>query len=240
MPLDALHPEHRGVARRRASTGTAVFLTSTPDRVPHALLHNLKHNKVLHERVVFLTIVTRDIPYVPDEERGEVEPLGCNFYRIERGLRLQGRSRRAGAARGLRAQRLRVRHDGDVVLRVARDADRHRDAGHGAVAREAVRLDVEERDQGVRVLPGARPIASWSWGRRSSCKRAARKQKRRREAGVRQWCESAVTAARPSAQRIVFIALLSIWRIRSADTPYSSASSCSVAASSPRAASAPR
>jgi len=62
--------------------GTAVFLTSTPNRVPHALLHNLKHNKVLHERVVFLTIVTRDIPYVPDEERGEVESLGCNFYRI--------------------------------------------------------------------------------------------------------------------------------------------------------------
>jgi len=62
--------------------GTAVFLTSTPNRVPHALLHNIKHNKVLHERVVFLTIVTRDIPYVPDEERGEVESLGCNFYRI--------------------------------------------------------------------------------------------------------------------------------------------------------------
>ena len=64
LPLDVVHPEHRGVARRRACEGTAVFMTSTPDRVPHALLHNLKHNKVLHERVVFLTIVTRDIPYV--------------------------------------------------------------------------------------------------------------------------------------------------------------------------------
>ena len=56
--------------------GTAVFLTSAPDRVPHALLHNLKHNKVLHERVVFLTIVTRDIPYVPPRERYEIKPLG--------------------------------------------------------------------------------------------------------------------------------------------------------------------
>ena len=62
--------------------GTAVFLTSTQNRVPHALLHNLKHNKVLHERVVFLTIVTRDIPYVGDDERMEITPLGCDFYRF--------------------------------------------------------------------------------------------------------------------------------------------------------------
>ncbi|MBS0319537.1 MAG: potassium transporter Kup [Proteobacteria bacterium] len=62
--------------------GTAVFLTSTPRRVPHALLHNLKHNKVLHERVVFLTIVIRDEPYVDDHDRIEVSPLGCDFYRL--------------------------------------------------------------------------------------------------------------------------------------------------------------
>jgi KUP system potassium uptake protein len=62
--------------------GTAVFMTSTQDRVPHALLHNLKHNKVLHDRVVFLTIITRDIPYVPDNERIEISPLGCDFYRF--------------------------------------------------------------------------------------------------------------------------------------------------------------
>ncbi len=62
--------------------GTAVFLTSTPDRVPHALLHNLKHNKVLHERVVFLTVVTKEIPFVPPSERIEIETLGCEFYRM--------------------------------------------------------------------------------------------------------------------------------------------------------------
>jgi len=62
--------------------GTAVFLTSTPDRVPHALLHNLKHNKVLHERVVFLTVVTRDIPYVAADDRIEIRTLGCDFYRM--------------------------------------------------------------------------------------------------------------------------------------------------------------
>ena len=62
--------------------GTAVFLTSTPDRVPHALLHNLKHNKVLHERVVFLTVVTKEIPFVAEDERIEIETLGCEFYRM--------------------------------------------------------------------------------------------------------------------------------------------------------------
>ncbi|MBK7333983.1 MAG: potassium transporter Kup [Betaproteobacteria bacterium] len=62
--------------------GTAVFLTSTPDRVPHALLHNLKHNKVLHERVVFLTIVTREIPYVATEDRLEIKSLGADFHRM--------------------------------------------------------------------------------------------------------------------------------------------------------------
>jgi KUP system potassium uptake protein len=50
--------------------------------VPHALLHNLKHNKVLHERVVFLTVVMRDIPFVPDDERFRVQALGCDFFRM--------------------------------------------------------------------------------------------------------------------------------------------------------------
>jgi len=48
--------------------------------VPHALLHNLYHNKVLHERVVFLTVRTEDVPYVQDAERVEVRDLGDNFY----------------------------------------------------------------------------------------------------------------------------------------------------------------
>jgi KUP system potassium uptake protein len=63
--------------------GTAVFLTSTGDRVPHALLHNLKHNKVLHERVVFLTIHTRDIPRVGAEERIRLAGLGEEFWRMD-------------------------------------------------------------------------------------------------------------------------------------------------------------
>ncbi len=62
--------------------GTAIFMTSTPDRVPHALLHNLKHNKVLHQRVVLLTIAIRDVPYVDDDERIEVKSLGGEFYQF--------------------------------------------------------------------------------------------------------------------------------------------------------------
>ena len=62
--------------------GTAVFMAGDPEGVPNALLHNLKHFKVLHERVVFLTVVTRNVPWVPASERIVVEPLGPGFYRL--------------------------------------------------------------------------------------------------------------------------------------------------------------
>ena len=62
--------------------GTAVFMTSTPDGVPHALLHNLKHNKVLHERIVLLTVKIADQPYWPDADRVKKETLGEGFHRI--------------------------------------------------------------------------------------------------------------------------------------------------------------
>lgn len=62
--------------------GAAVFLTPTPDVVPHALLHNLNHNRVLHERVIFLTVKLKDVPWVPLSECATVEPLGHDCYRI--------------------------------------------------------------------------------------------------------------------------------------------------------------
>jgi KUP system potassium uptake protein len=62
--------------------GTAVFLTASKDGVPHALLHNLAHNKVLHERVVFLTVITENRPFVAAAERVEIEDLGHDFYRV--------------------------------------------------------------------------------------------------------------------------------------------------------------
>jgi KUP system potassium uptake protein len=63
--------------------GTAIFMSSTVDTVPHALLHNLKHNKILHEQTVFLTIVTHDVPRVPREDRVQLERLLNGFYRLE-------------------------------------------------------------------------------------------------------------------------------------------------------------
>ncbi|MFN7184030.1 MAG: potassium transporter Kup [Thermomonas haemolytica] len=63
--------------------GTAVFLTASPDMVPHALLHNLKHNKVLHQHNVFLTVETLDVPYAPKGKRLKIESIGGeDFYRV--------------------------------------------------------------------------------------------------------------------------------------------------------------
>jgi KUP system potassium uptake protein len=62
--------------------GTAVFMTSTPEGVPHALLHNLKHNKVLHERVILLTVKIMDVPYVEQDNRCQLESLGRGFHRL--------------------------------------------------------------------------------------------------------------------------------------------------------------
>lgn len=62
--------------------GTAVFLTTATEGVPHALLHNLNHNKVLHERIVLLTVVTEEVPRVADEERVTVTALSGEFFRV--------------------------------------------------------------------------------------------------------------------------------------------------------------
>jgi len=62
--------------------GTAVFMTSSAKGVPHALLHNLKHNKVLHERVMLLTVRIEDVPYVPAEKRMTTEDYTAGFFRV--------------------------------------------------------------------------------------------------------------------------------------------------------------
>jgi KUP system potassium uptake protein len=62
--------------------GTAVFMTTSMTGIPHALLHNLKHNKVLHERVMLLTVRIEDVPFVLGERRIETKDYGAGFYRI--------------------------------------------------------------------------------------------------------------------------------------------------------------
>jgi len=63
-------------------SGTAIFMTSNTEETPSSLLHNLKHNKVLHERIVFMTILTKDIPHVKPADRIKVETLENNVYRM--------------------------------------------------------------------------------------------------------------------------------------------------------------
>jgi KUP system potassium uptake protein len=62
--------------------GTAVFMTTSADGIPHALLHNLKHNKVLHERIILLTIRIQDVPYVEEGCQYDLSDLGDGFYRL--------------------------------------------------------------------------------------------------------------------------------------------------------------
>lgn len=69
------HPPHR-------VSGTAIYLTGSDSLVPVSLLHNLKHNKVLHERTIFLTFLTRDIPYVKDDERITLKDVGGGLYLV--------------------------------------------------------------------------------------------------------------------------------------------------------------
>src|SRR5215469_13504189 len=76
--VDALNPE-----KPPRVPGTAIFMTRDLARVPVALLHALKHYKVLHERVVMMQVDTQDVPHVPDEQRLEIAELGKSFYTIQ-------------------------------------------------------------------------------------------------------------------------------------------------------------
>ena len=75
--VEALNPE-----KPARIPGTAIFMTRDLERVPVALLHALKHYKVLHERVVMMLVETQDVPHVPDEQRLEITEQGKGFYTI--------------------------------------------------------------------------------------------------------------------------------------------------------------
>jgi KUP system potassium uptake protein len=80
IPLEVFtRSAHNSAAR---VGGTAIFMASTASGVPSALLHNIKHNKVLHERVIILTVQIEDVPYVDMVERSSVKEFGNGFYRL--------------------------------------------------------------------------------------------------------------------------------------------------------------
>jgi KUP system potassium uptake protein len=62
--------------------GTSVFLSTSAEVVPAALLHNLKHNQVLHERVLILNVKVEEVPHVPVKKRLEIHDAGSGFYRV--------------------------------------------------------------------------------------------------------------------------------------------------------------
>jgi KUP system potassium uptake protein len=82
LPMELFLPD---VAKRQPVRvpGVAVFLTSDPEGAPGVLLHHLKHNKMLHERVVLLSILTTEIPEIDDASRVAVQELGEGFYRVK-------------------------------------------------------------------------------------------------------------------------------------------------------------
>ena len=71
-----------GSGRTARVKGTAVFMTGNAEQIPAALLHNLKHNKVLHERVVLMSVRTEDIPHVPAEQRFDIKHLEHGFHTV--------------------------------------------------------------------------------------------------------------------------------------------------------------
>ena len=80
IPFEVFAKSAHSSAQRVA--GTAIFMSSTRGGVPSALLHNIKHNKVLHERVVVLTIAIQDVPVLEDGERIEMKNFGQGFYKM--------------------------------------------------------------------------------------------------------------------------------------------------------------
>jgi len=80
LPLDIFAKSARTSTAR--VEGTAIFLNSATAGTPSALLHNIKHNKVLHDRVVVLTVLISDSPYVDADKRCEIQDLGDGFYRV--------------------------------------------------------------------------------------------------------------------------------------------------------------
>jgi KUP system potassium uptake protein len=81
LPLD-LFLQDLEASKLHRVPGTAVFMSGNPHGTPIALLHNLRHNQVLHQRVIILNIASRDVPYVADKDRVKVERLRPDIYRV--------------------------------------------------------------------------------------------------------------------------------------------------------------
>jgi K+ transporter len=132
--------------------GAAVFMQASSGDVPVALLHNLKHNRILHEKVVRLTVVIERVPYTSLFERIQVASLGLGFWRVvgHYGYMQQPNVPdllSLAAPLGAHAASRR-----DKLLPESRNDHRVRQTRNGAVARTTVRHHAAQRDAGVRLL----------------------------------------------------------------------------------------
>jgi KUP system potassium uptake protein len=100
--------------------GTAIFLTGRTGGVPSALLHNLKHNKMIHQRNVFLTLVTEKVPHVPEAERAVVEEMQPGFFRVFARYGYMEDFDVPMLLRSLGPQGLKVDPEGDVTFFLSR------------------------------------------------------------------------------------------------------------------------
>ena len=124
LPLDVFIKSAASVHRVR---GTAVFLSTSADTVPSALLHNLKHNQVLHERVLILNVKVEEVPHVPPAKRLEVHDAGKGFYRVILHYGFMDEVDVPARPRPDRVVRRRLQHDEHQLLPRPPEADR--DAG---------------------------------------------------------------------------------------------------------------
>ncbi len=132
--------------------GTAVFLTGDPNVAPSALMHNLKHNKVLHERIVIMNVVTKPTPRVAEKKPIRNREAVAGLHARHDLFRLHGNAERAGG-HGFDAQmRGEVRHHDHVLLPRQKDAENLAGLRHAAMAGQALRQPVETGDQRHRLL----------------------------------------------------------------------------------------
>ena len=129
-------------------------MTGSGAGVPPTLLHNLRHNKVLHANVVLLTVITEEIPEVPDARRVEIEPLGSGFFRVTLRYGFVEEPDVPAAIALARGRGLPIDKD-DITYFLGRETllAAANDSGMARVARGAVLADVEKRDARDGVLP---------------------------------------------------------------------------------------
>ena len=157
LPLELFLPDLE-TAKLPRVPGTAVFMTGDPQGTPLALLHNFKHNKVLHEHNVLLTLVTEDVPYVADEERVTVKPLGHGFFRVVAHYGFMELPDVPELLRQVRSAALPIDLERTSYFLGRERADPVGPLRHGALARVAVLGHVAERAERDHLLPHpARP-----------------------------------------------------------------------------------